>query len=271
MAHHDEEAVTNISYQLLTTGHKFDEILEEAVEAVNDLRNKGNSDVISRVLGRRGFRYAALMLAGSFVVFSIGTADIAPRMQPSSEKELVLNNKIQMRSEVPNWTQYKIGDITHAIGEGIRFSGVLAINADEQLSDASKNNAPDPEPPLPKTTGQMIPPIHPPLDVLTSRSAPNVVQVQNSNSETVATENSAADLKLYISRGDRLFAAGDVAGARVFYQRAAEYGSAIAAKRLGGTYDPKILAQAGLTGLLGNEETARRWYRFAQDLLDNKR
>src|SRR5579863_2393032 len=69
-----------------------------------------------------------------------------------------------------------------------------------------------------------------------------------------------------MARGDELFAVGDVASARLFYERASEAGDAAAALRLGESYDPFFLAQARLNGVLGDPALAIRWYRRARDL-----
>jgi len=218
------------------------------------------------------------VISGVFVVLSTTPTDIGSRTQLPSEKKVVLTNETQMRvalyqalshgthSEMPNWLQHKVRDITHAIDEEIAISRAFTITADQGHSNAGQNIASYQRPSLPETAQT-----DPPLRGAASRSAPNVLQVQKRGSKMAAGESSAADLESYISRGDQLVANGDVAGARVFYQRAAEYGSAIAAQRLGATYDPKILAQARLPALLANEDAARLWYKLAQGLRDNNR
>lgn len=77
---------------------------------------------------------------------------------------------------------------------------------------------------------------------------------------------STADAAAYLARGDALFSAGDLAAARLFYERAAEAGEAQAAIRLGETFDPIFLDQFHLRGVAGNVETALTWYRRARDL-----
>jgi hypothetical protein len=77
---------------------------------------------------------------------------------------------------------------------------------------------------------------------------------------------SPADVSALLQRGDALLAAGDVASARLFYERAAMAGDAAAALRLGGSYDPLFLARAGLTGVHSNRTVAARWYRRASEL-----
>lgn len=77
---------------------------------------------------------------------------------------------------------------------------------------------------------------------------------------------SPADVPALLQRGDALLAAGDVASARLFYERAAIAGDATAALRLGGSYDPLFLARAGLIGVHSNRTLAARWYRRAIEL-----
>lgn len=68
-----------------------------------------------------------------------------------------------------------------------------------------------------------------------------------------------------LERGDRLFGTGDVASARLFYQRAAEAGNAQAALRLGETYDRAFLVRAQLR-VAGDHGLAMFWYGRARDL-----
>jgi TPR repeat protein len=69
-----------------------------------------------------------------------------------------------------------------------------------------------------------------------------------------------------LTRGDELFSNGDIASARLCYERAAEAGNAQAALRLGETYDPAFSAQAHLNGVRSDGTAAARWYRYAFDL-----
>ena len=57
-----------------------------------------------------------------------------------------------------------------------------------------------------------------------------------------------------------------LASARLFYERAANAREAIAALRMGETFDPMFLGFAHLSGVPGNLETAVSWYRRARDL-----
>jgi TPR repeat protein len=81
-----------------------------------------------------------------------------------------------------------------------------------------------------------------------------------------AARVSAEETAALLARGDALFSTGDLAAARLFYERAADAGEAQAAVRLGETFDPIFLDRAHLRGVPGNVETALSWYRRARDL-----
>jgi hypothetical protein len=77
---------------------------------------------------------------------------------------------------------------------------------------------------------------------------------------------SDAEILALIHRGDSLFALGDIASARLFYERAARGGSGQAALRLGGTFDSSFLLRAGFGGIRGDSALASRWYQLALEL-----
>ena len=77
---------------------------------------------------------------------------------------------------------------------------------------------------------------------------------------------SAAEIAGLLSRGDWLFATGDVGAARLLYERAADAGEARAAVRLGETFDPVYLDHSRLRGLHGDPSMAAFWYHRARDL-----
>ena len=66
-----------------------------------------------------------------------------------------------------------------------------------------------------------------------------------------------------LERGRQLLEIGDVAAARLLFERAAEGGVAEAALLAGETYDPVRLAMRGVVGLRGSAETAKGWYERA--------
>jgi len=77
---------------------------------------------------------------------------------------------------------------------------------------------------------------------------------------------SAAEIADLLARGDWWFATGDVASARLFYERAAGVGEAQAAAKLGETFDPAFLSRLNLRGVRADPGMAVFWYRRARDL-----
>ncbi|MBP2291453.1 hypothetical protein [Azospirillum rugosum] len=69
-----------------------------------------------------------------------------------------------------------------------------------------------------------------------------------------------ADAQRLLKRGQELFAQGDLAGARLFFRRAAASGSAEASLALGKTYDPLVLERMHVRGLSPDPEQAVRFY-----------
>ena len=78
----------------------------------------------------------------------------------------------------------------------------------------------------------------------------------------------SSEAAVFARRGDELLAAGDVASARLFLERAARAGSARGAGDLGKTYDPIFLGQLGVRGVSGDPQKAMAWYREAARLGD---
>jgi hypothetical protein len=76
-------------------------------------------------------------------------------------------------------------------------------------------------------------------------------------------QHDATEIIQMLKRGAELMVNGDVASARLMYQRAAEAGEAMAAFALAETYDPLVLAKAGIAPDVG---LARTWYAKARDL-----
>ena len=69
-----------------------------------------------------------------------------------------------------------------------------------------------------------------------------------------------------LARGDTLLSVGDVASARLFYERAAGAGGGLAAIRLGETFDPLFLDRVHLSGVRGDPAAASFWYHRARDI-----
>jgi len=69
-----------------------------------------------------------------------------------------------------------------------------------------------------------------------------------------------------LAKGDEMLEEGDVAGARLYYQRAVDLGLAKAAVALAETYDPNELSRWPVAGLQPDVATALRWYEHALQL-----
>jgi hypothetical protein len=76
-------------------------------------------------------------------------------------------------------------------------------------------------------------------------------------------QHDAAEIAQMVKKGAELMANGDVAAARLMYQRAAEAGEATAAFALAESYDPLVLAKGGIPPDVG---LAQAWYAKAREL-----
>jgi hypothetical protein len=74
-----------------------------------------------------------------------------------------------------------------------------------------------------------------------------------------------AEISVLLTRGDTLLALGDIASARLFYERAAEVGNGRAALKLGKTFDPVFLNSVHLR-VRGDVAMAGSWYARALEL-----
>ena len=69
---------------------------------------------------------------------------------------------------------------------------------------------------------------------------------------------------MLLRRGEELTKTGDLAGARLLLQRAADARHAGAAFALAATYDPIVLKQMPVIGQTGDIDKARFWYERAR-------
>jgi hypothetical protein len=69
-----------------------------------------------------------------------------------------------------------------------------------------------------------------------------------------------------VAQGDRYFAEGKVAGARLFFKQAADARLALGAMRLAATYDPAELLALKVLGVSPDLAEARKWYERAREL-----
>ena len=98
--------------------------------------------------------------------------------------------------------------------------------------------------------------------MLSASPAPTAEQVQPQ------AKLSPAAVAALLARGDKLIAIGDVATARVVYERAAALKSGRGATLTGRTYDARFLRQIGAVGVVPDPEMAAAWYRKGATLGD---
>jgi hypothetical protein len=76
---------------------------------------------------------------------------------------------------------------------------------------------------------------------------------------------STEEIATLLKRGEELFKTGDLAGARLLLQRAAEAHDPVGALALATTYDPNVLDELGVRGVAGDRAAARAWYEKAKE------
>jgi hypothetical protein len=94
---------------------------------------------------------------------------------------------------------------------------------------------------------------------------PNAVTREPPSSSAVRTLD-PEEIRVLVKQGEQFAEAGDLAGARILFQRAAEAGDATAATALGATYDPTVFSKLGVVGIGADLEKARFWYQKAASL-----
>ncbi|MGI4795276.1 MAG: AAA family ATPase [Janthinobacterium lividum] len=82
---------------------------------------------------------------------------------------------------------------------------------------------------------------------------------------TMETALAPTVVSLLLKRGDEEFAIGDISAARLFYERAAEANSALAARQMARTFDSAFLP-AAVDAALADAAKARQWYQRAASL-----
>ncbi len=74
---------------------------------------------------------------------------------------------------------------------------------------------------------------------------------------------SAAEIRALLAHGNAAFRKGDIAAARLLFQRAADAGEGRGALGMGATYDPAFLRLSPLRIMYGDPAEARAWYLHA--------
>ncbi len=116
--------------------------------------------------------------------------------------------------------------------------------------------------PQPKTVASIGPSVSTTPDK--SGSAPRSVP-PNAPAESVRSDEQRRALR-FIAKGDEFLGEGDVATARLYYQRAVDADLHEGALAMAATFDPAELRRAGIRGLPPDTKAARQWYERARDL-----
>jgi hypothetical protein len=86
------------------------------------------------------------------------------------------------------------------------------------------------------------------------------------SAETPARTLRSGQLAALLKRGNEFVSHGDLVGARLIFERAAQAGESRAALALASTYDPVVLEHLGERGLAPDIAMARFWYERAKQL-----
>jgi hypothetical protein len=81
-----------------------------------------------------------------------------------------------------------------------------------------------------------------------------------------ASSPTLEQIQVLLAKGRELQRVGYLAGARLFFRRAADAGSSEGASALGETYDPVEFQKLGVRGMVPDQALARKWYDRAQEL-----
>ncbi|MBV8131412.1 MAG: hypothetical protein JO282_02715 [Alphaproteobacteria bacterium] len=141
------------------------------------------------------------------------------------------------------------------------------------VAPSDEPTAPPVEPAAPiLATAPTAPPGEP--DVVSPSAEPSLTTPGRAPDTTTAapppstsgSRLSAEEEAALLARGDTLLSVGDIASARLFYERAVDAGGGLAAIRLGETFDPLFLDRVHLSGVRGDPDAALFWYRRAREL-----
>ena len=99
-----------------------------------------------------------------------------------------------------------------------------------------------------------------------SNSTPPMKQIESEAVNAPVVPPMNPENAALMEKGQVLMRSGDIASARLLFQRLANAGIADAALALAATYDPRYLAQHNLIGVAGDQTKAHNWYQRASEL-----
>ena len=194
-----------------------------------------------------------LVRSALFLAFPVGSLAVLA----------LAGNSLIGSDAVPN----AFATVTKALTKTVQFRenspGLQTAEADERAvssliaeSASVKPQPVEPDHAEPQTAAAQTTP--------SDRPVPQTAQPDRGQSHLTSQQ-----IKALLDRGDALISRAEIEAARLSYEQAVVAGNAEAALRLGATYDPAFLAQAGLQNVRGDATTAQYWYQRARDLKRN--
>jgi hypothetical protein len=221
---------------------------------------------------------AAIAGGGWFALSPRGTEQVALKTTPVNESAATASQEKSAQEKAPTAATMAPAPAPAKTAP----APAPAATAREHASAATPAPAPAPaasaqplpappnagKPEMPKEATPSVAKLETPKEPAPDNAPVPEVAAPTAQKPTASSEPrlTAAETAALLSRGDSLFSVGDVASARLYYERAAEAGNGDAALRLGETYDPTFLERAKLRAIKGDLKTAAFWYRRAKEL-----
>jgi hypothetical protein len=208
------------------------------------LPNTGPENV--RPFGRRsqtiprGLAFATMFALGA--ASGYGVTVYGPRWAPMTVEWPRLTQKIMDQ----NAKSRIASDV--AIDDRILLVEPGSANAAKGPPSSSKSDDPA------VSAALIDPPDHTPSSVRTAVTSARAAGAADRSRELASVA---------MTRGNEAMVQGDIITARRFYELAASHDLARAAAALGQTYDPVVLREKGVRGILANIDAAKRWYQKA--------
>jgi hypothetical protein len=198
---------------------------------------------------------------GAWIKTASDNASPGPAENPSQAAEVIASPIAVEQAMPPRIATASLAATPeHPVGEASDLSSTIVASPLQ----------PTPPSDQPETILTSAPrPIPEPLAVATATTAqPPETRPTLPKATAVSAEPplSTEEITALVARGDAFVGAGDIATARLFYNRAVEAGDGRAALRMGATFDPAFLDQVSIRGAVGDQREALSWYRRARDL-----
>jgi len=253
----DRERVIESLAQLLSSGRPLSEVLAEAKQLTETLPTP--------TAASRDHPADASAIASA----DTGTADHSPLATDSATAELIRRGDQEERKSIR--FAWRTSDVAlwllpaEIIGVLAMAAGAVLVHLPRQTQSSFLALTLTAEPeiaPIPKTDAVLE--THP--EPQSARPSVPTAKQRTSEPSKAGQQLSPEQVPLLLARGDELVKRADVVSGRLFYERAADAADARAALRLGASYDPSFLAQAGIRGVRGDPALATHWYKRAHDL-----